>query len=81
VDLTGVKEALGFARATPKPAETAGEQRAPRGVTADGAGKALKTETLRAEVARNKATRPRQAKTAERVRNPEGGRRRGGKPA
>jgi hypothetical protein len=38
-------------------------------------------QTLRADVARNKATRSRRAETAERVRNPESGRCQGGKLA
>jgi hypothetical protein len=54
--------------------ETAREQRAPRGATAGRTGKALKAEILRADVARNKATRPGRDQTAERVRNPESGR-------
>jgi hypothetical protein len=56
--------------------ETAREQRALRGVPAGRVGKALKTETLRADVARNKATRLGRDQAAERVRNPESGRRR-----
>jgi hypothetical protein len=55
-------------------AETAREQRASRGVTAGREGKALKAEILGADVARNKATRPGRAQTAERVRNSESGR-------
>jgi hypothetical protein len=44
-------------------------------------GYALKTEILRADVARNKATEPRRDEAAEWVRNPESGRCRLGKPA
>jgi hypothetical protein len=60
--------------------ETAREQRAPRGAAADRVGKALEAKILRADVARNKATRPGRDQTAERVRNPESGRYRRGKP-
>jgi len=52
---------------------TTREQRVSRGTTADGEGKALKTEILWAEVAWNKATRLGREQTAERVRNPESG--------
>jgi hypothetical protein len=51
-----------------------GEQRASRDVPAGWEGKALKAEILRADVARNKATRPGRAQTVERVRNSENGR-------
>jgi hypothetical protein len=71
----GAKAELELARAEPESAETAREQRAPRGVTAGREGKALKaTGILGADVARNKATRPGRDQTAERVRNPESGR-------
>jgi hypothetical protein len=43
--------------------------------------RALKAEILWVDVARNKATRPGRAKTAEGVRNSESGWCRGGKPA
>jgi hypothetical protein len=59
---------------------TAREQRASRDVAAGWVGKALKVEILWAGVARNKATRPRWEETVARVRNPEDGRRRLGKP-
>jgi hypothetical protein len=75
----GRERTLGRSKAL-KPIETAREQRAPRGATADRTGKALKAEILRADVARNKATRPGRDQTAERVRNPESGRYRRGKP-
>jgi hypothetical protein len=71
---------LGLARVRPELAETAREHRAPRGVTADRVGKALKAEIPWADVARNKATRPGRAQTAERVRNSESGWCRRGKP-
>jgi hypothetical protein len=58
----------------PKAGETTREQRISRDIAAGGEGKALKTEILWADVARNKATRPGWEKTAERVRNPESGR-------
>jgi hypothetical protein len=77
----GAKVEVELARAKPAQAETTREQRALRGVTADREGKALKAEILRADVARNKATRPGRDQTAERVRNPESGRCRRGKPA
>jgi hypothetical protein len=76
----GATVELGLARAKPELAKTAGEHRTPRGVTAGRVGKALKAEILRADVARNKATRPRRAQTAERVRNSESGWCRLGKP-
>jgi hypothetical protein len=59
---------------------TAGEQRASRDAAAGWVGKALKAKILWAGVARNKATRSRWEETVERVRNPEDGRRRLGKP-
>jgi hypothetical protein len=78
----GAKAELELARAKPAQVETAGEQRAPKGVTADREGNALKaTRILRADVARNKATRPGRDQTAERVRNPESGGCRRGKAA
>jgi hypothetical protein len=67
--MSGATEELGLARGKPPLAETEREQRAPRGASAGQEGKALKAEILRADVARNKATRPRRAQTAERVRN------------
>jgi hypothetical protein len=70
----GATAELGATRATPELAETAREQRASRGVTAGREGKALKAEILWVDVARNKATRPGRAQTAERVRNSESGR-------
>jgi hypothetical protein len=77
----GATVAPGLAQAKPLLAETTREHRAPRGVTAGREGKALKAEILWADVARNKATRPGRDQTAERVRNPESGRCRLGKPA
>jgi len=59
---------------------TAREHATPRGAAAGQAGKALKTESLWADAARNRAARSRWDQTAERVRNPESGRRRRGKP-
>jgi hypothetical protein len=75
----GGERTLGRSKAL-KPIETAREQRVPKGATAGRVGKALKAEILRADVARNKATRPGRDETAERVRNPESGRYRRGKP-
>jgi ribosomal protein S1 len=72
--MSGAKVELGLARGRPALTVTTREHRAPRGVTADSEGKALKAEILRTDVARNKATRPRRAQTAERVRNSESGR-------
>ena len=60
-------------REKPELAETAREQWASRDVTAGREGKALKAEILWADVARNKATRPGRAQTAEGVRNSESG--------
>jgi hypothetical protein len=47
----GAKAELELARAKPKLAETAREQRAPKGVAADREGKALKAKILWADVA------------------------------
>jgi hypothetical protein len=70
----GATAQLGATREGLELAETAREQRASRGVAAGRVGKALKAKILWADVARNKATRPGRAQTAERVRNSESGR-------
>jgi hypothetical protein len=76
----GATAQLGATREGLELAETAREQRASRGVAAGRVGKALKAKILWADVARNKATRPGRAQTAERVRNSESGWCRRGKP-